>query len=374
MLFLSNLSDYMLDSSCHSRTAGESPMTMRIAVGQLPAPTDEYLRFARQVGARGVQLNTPDLPGDERWERADVAELVSRVAEAGLVLEAVENIPNHFYDEAMLGGAGRDRQIENVRHTIRSLGEAGVPILGMNWLPQSVWRTGLGHDGRGGAYVSDYDHAIASDESRGAEVWVARRDLRVADAKDSWTRGSFIPLPDGLSDEESMWRNYEYFVRAITPVAEESGVVIAFHPDDPPVDTLHGVAHILRDVDALVRAATVVDSPNLQSELCLGTVSEMGGEAAVLDAVTRLGTLGKIAYVHLRDVIGTVPRFTECFLGEGNYSPHRVIGALHEVGFSGFILDDHTPGMVDDDAYGYRGRAHALGYIQAIIDGLTPQA
>lgn len=346
-------------------------MPMRVAVGQSPMLTEEYLRFARQMGVAGIQLNTPDLPGDTRWETTDVRDLVGRVQDAGLVLEAIENLPNHFYDKAMLGASGRDEQIENVRHTVRALGAAGVPILGMHWMPQSVWRTALGPLGRGGANASQYDHAVANDPARSAEVWVARRDARVADAKDSWTRGSLIDVPDGSSDEASMWENYEYFVRAVVPVAEESGVVLAFHPDDPPVEELHGVAHILRSVDALVRAATVVDSSHLASELCLGTVSEMGGQAAVLDAVERLGTLGKIAYVHLRDVQGTVPFFTECFLGEGNYVPATVIAALHRVGFSGFILDDHTPSLYGDDAYGYRGRAHAIGYIQALVDSTT---
>jgi mannonate dehydratase len=100
-------------------------------------------------------------------------------------------------------------------------------------------------------------------------------------------------------------------------------------------------------------------------------VSEMGGQAAVLDAVARLGPRNKILYVHLRDVAGTMPRFTECFLGEGNYSPLEVVRALHDVGFDGFILDDHTPGLVADDGYGYRGRAHAIGYIQATIAAVT---
>lgn len=342
-------------------------MTLRISVGQSPIVTPEYLAFAKQVGARGIQLNTPELPGNERWEAEDILSIVNKVRRAGLVVEAFENIPNHFYDKAMVGAEGRDLQIENVKHTIRAVGEANIPILGLNWLPQSVWRTALSNEGRGNAGVSTYDHAIASDETRRSDVWVARRDLRVSDSKDSWRQGSIIRLPIGETTEQKMWENYEYFVRAVIPTAEESGVVLAFHPDDPPVDSLDGVAHILRNVDALVKAATIVDSPNLASELCLGTVSEMGGEPAVLDAIDRLGQMGKIAYVHLRDVKGTVPKFEECFLGEGNYSPIRVIRALRDVNFDGFILDDHTPSMVDDDAYGYRGRAHALGYIQALL-------
>lgn len=346
---------------------------MRVAVGQSPVATDEYLAFAAQLGVEGVQFNTPDLPGDHRWEYEDIKRLVDRVAEFGLRIEAFENLPNHFYDKVLLGLPGRDEQIENVRATITNMGRAGVPILGLNVMLQSVWRTDVGPYGRGGATVSIYDHDVASDPSRLEEVWVARRDRRVADAKDSWVRGEHLGNEVPISHDE-LWANVEYFVRGIVPAAEEAGVRIGFHPDDPPAEELHGVARILTSVDALVRAATIVDSPALGIELCLGTVSEMGGEPAVLDAIERLGRRGKILYVHLRDVAGTMPRFRECFLGEGNYSPLRVIQALHRVGFDGFILDDHTPGLVNDDGYGYRGRAHAIGYIQALLDVVTSGA
>jgi mannonate dehydratase len=340
---------------------------MRIAVGQSPLVTEEYLTFAAQLGAEGVQFNTPDLPGEQRWAYADIKRLVDRVGAFGLRVEAIENLPNHFYDKVLLGVHGRDEQIEHVRATITNLGRAGVPVLGLNFMLQSVWRTDLGPSGRGGAHVSAYDHATAADPARRDEIWVARRDRRIADAKDSWVRGAHLG-GDATIGHEHLWANYEYFVRALVPAAEDAGVRICFHPDDPPAAGLHGVARILTTVNALERAATVVDSDALGTELCLGTVSEMGGRAAVLDAVHRLGARGKIFYVHLRDVAGTMPAFRECFLGEGNYSPLEVIRALHDVGFDGFILDDHTPGLVGDDAYGYRGRAHALGYIQALID------
>jgi mannonate dehydratase len=94
----------------------------------------------------------------------------------------------------------------------------------------------------------------------------------------------------------------------------------------------------------------------------------MGGEEAVLEAIRYLAPRDKIAYVHLRDVKGTVPTFVECFLGEGNYRPAHVIRELRQHGFDGFIMDDHTPALVGDSAYGHRGRAFALGYIKGLID------
>src|SRR5262249_31714408 len=137
-----------------TETDREGDMAMRVAVGQYPQPSDEYLTFAKQIGVSGVQFNTPDLPGRERWEYDDLKDLVSRVDAFGLRVEAIENLPTSFYDAVMLGRPGRDRQIENVCATIEAIGRAGIPILGLCFMPQSVWRTGLAAHGRGGAVTS----------------------------------------------------------------------------------------------------------------------------------------------------------------------------------------------------------------------------
>src|SRR5262245_38170622 len=101
-------------------------MSIRIAVGQFNELTDEKLRFAAQIGASGSQMNTPKLPGEERWEEADLRQLVEKTEAAGLKLEAIENVPVHFYHKAMLGQPGRDEQIDNYCETIRNVGRAGV--------------------------------------------------------------------------------------------------------------------------------------------------------------------------------------------------------------------------------------------------------
>ncbi len=339
-------------------------MTMRIALGQAARATDDYLAFARQLGVDGVQLNTPDLPGHQRWELLDLVALRERVESFGLRLEAIENLPNEFYERAMLGDPGRDEEIEHVCATLQNLGRAGITLLGFNWLPNSVWRTSIEPTGRGGATISAFDLARAGDP---ADVYIARRDRRVEDKKDSWSKGELFDLPGPRTDEQ-MWASFGYFMDAVIPVAEEAGVRLALHPDDPPVPELGGIARIFRDVEALKRAVELAPGPGFGIELCLGTVSEMGGQSAVLDAIGYLGPRDKIAYVHLRDVQGTVPCFTECFLGEGNYDPALVVRELAACGFDGFILDDHTPALIGDSAYGHRGRAFALGYIKGLID------
>ena len=109
-------------------------MKIRVAVGQFHELTEERLRFAAQIGATGLQMNNPSLPGDERWEVEDVRGLVDKVESHGLKFEAIENVPTHFYHKVMMGLDGRDQQIENYQHTIRAVARAGVPGL-------TLWRT-----------------------------------------------------------------------------------------------------------------------------------------------------------------------------------------------------------------------------------------
>ncbi len=330
--------------------------TMRVAIGQFHELTDEKLAFAKQLGASGVQLNTPILPGKARWEESDVRWLRERCEGYGLRLEAIENVPTSFYDRAMLGLPGRDEQIENYQATIRSLGRAGIPILGYHWMPNFVWRTSFHTPGRGGALVSSFD-------------------LALVDAG---------PLPLGLRNHpllegrevsaEEMWDNYLYFIKAVLPVAEEAGVMLALHPDDPPLPSLGGIARIFGSFEGFKRAMEEVPSPNSGLDFCIGCWSEMGplaGPDGVIGAIRHFGSRGKICYVHLRDVQGTGACFQECFLGEGNVDVFAAVQALKEVGFSGFILDDHVPHLVDDSEWGHRGRAFATGYIMALVDAVN---
>ncbi len=343
---------------------------MRVALGQLPRLSEASIAFARQLGVSGIQLNTPDLPGSHRWEASDLRQLRETCEASGLRLEAIENLPNHFYEHCMTGGPNRESEVEHVVATIRNLGEAGIPVLGYNFMPGSVWRTWMRRDGRGGALVNGFDQAVTDDPARADEVIIARRDRRLADP---WVRGAHL-LPTLQINESTLWEHYRWFMRRIVPAAEDSGVTLALHPDDPPVPMLGGVARLFRSVGALEEALDVVPSERAAIDLCLGTVSEMGGELAVLQAIQSLGPRGKICYVHFRDVKGMVPVFEECFLGEGNFRPLRVMRALRDSGFAGFILDDHAPGLVDDSDYGHRGRAHAIGYLQGLLEAISDEA
>ncbi len=327
------------------------PEQMRVALGQFNELTHERLTYAKQLGVSGVQMNAPLLP-DERgyWEVADLKRLRERCEHYGLRLEALENGPLYFLDKVMLGLPGRDRLIENYQQTIRNVGEAGIPILGYGWMPNWVWRT-PNETGRGGARVTAFDMGKIDS----GPLTLGMRTLDVLEGR--------------TIDREQMWANYSYFIKAVLPVAEKAGVKLALHPDDPPVPELGGIARLFYNAEGFKRAMEeIAPSPNHGIDFCVGCFSEMGMGA--LDAIRYFGERSKIFYVHLRDVQGCVPSFKECFLGEGNLDVVKVVQTLKQVGFSGFIIDDHVPHMIDDTEWNHRGHAHATGYILAMVEAV----
>lgn len=338
---------------------------IRVAIGQFNELTEEKLLFARQLGVSGIQMNNPKLPGKHRWEFEDLSALRQKVDAFGLVFEAIENVPIHFYDKAMLGLPGRDEQIDHYIATVRNIARAGIPILGIHWMPNSVWRTSRTTPGRGGAHVTSFDLALVDTRDK-QRKWVEER-------RHSFPLGT-LPLLDDEAEisEEQMWENYAYFMKAVLPVCEEVGVKLAIHPDDPPCRMLGGIARIFNSVDGFKKGMGIANSPAWGLDLCLGSVSEMeGGAPNVFEMIQYFGEREKILYVHFRDVQGTVPKFQECFVGEGNYDPVEAMRTLKRVGFRGFLLDDHVPHTVDDTPWAHRGRAHAIGYLQALIDAVV---
>jgi mannonate dehydratase len=321
---------------------------MRIVLGQFNEASHERLTFAKQLGVSGVLLNTPRLPGEHRWEYDDLVRLRQHIENYGLRLEALENTPKNFYEDTMLGGPERDRQIEHYQATIRNMGRAGIPILGYHWMPNSVWRTaGPKTIGRGGARVTAFEMERAKD----------------------------VPMTHGREyTADELWANYEHFIKAVIPVAEEAGVRLALHPDDPPVPTLGGVARIFNSFDGFKRGSEVVESPNWGLDFCMGCWSEMGGNENVLRGIRYFGSRGKIYYGHFRDVQGAPDNFAECFLGEGNVNLVQAMRTFKEVGFTGFLIDDHVPHMVDDSDWGHRGRAYATGYMLALLSAVNQPA
>ena len=338
----------MQDNQSHAATAPAGnldELPMRVGLGQFSELTDERILFIRQCGVDDIVLNTPELPGEQRWEYDDLLALRTRASAAGLRLISIENVPVPFYDKIMLGLPGRQEQLENMSQTVRNLGRAGVPILGCHFMPNSVWRTRPRRI-RGGAVATAFDLKQAQNR----------------------------PLTFGRRyTDKQMWDNYDWYLERILPVCEEAGVRLALHPDDPPVPELGGVARLFRSFDNFKRAMQVHDSPMHGLDFCHGCWSEMRGGAGVLDAIRFFGQRGKVFYVHMRDVLGTADNFTECWLGEGNCDILETMRTLKEVGFRGIMLTDHVPRMAGDTPWCHRGRAYTVGYMKALLQVLESQ-
>jgi mannonate dehydratase len=347
-----------------------APDGARIGLNPVHAITDEVSTFAHQLGVPRVVLwpsrwlDSPD--GPACWTLEALLAAKRSCDERGLVLEA---IGAHNYIRAMLGLPGADRQIEQCITTIRSMGAVGVRVLDYFWAPNGAWRTGFTDELRRGAMTNSFDLSLveAADAVERNRLWDPDRT--------SPAFAQVYELPDDvIVTEDDLWKTYEYFLRAVLPVAEEQGVLLAVHPADPPVPMLGGIGRMLRSPAHYRRAMELADSPAWGVLACLGSISEMpGGAANVFEMIDTFGPLGKIGLVHFRDVEGSVPRFRETFLGEGNYEPFAVMKRLLEVGYEGLIIEDHYPVLAGDTRgepstfYGHRARAHAIGYLQGLL-------
>ena len=314
---------------------------MRLGLRSSHEITDDKLKFAKQLGVTDIIIHTPRI-GEGFFEFMDLVRMRTRVESAGLKLVAIENLPREYYINAMLGLPRRDEQIENWCKTLRNMGRAGIPILGYNWMPLGVWRTSSWTPGRGGAEVTSFDYEMVKD----------------------------APITEyGVISEEEMWENITYFLEKVIPVAEEAGVKMALHPDDPPVPSLAGIARILRSFEAFKRMIEIAPSDYNGLEFCQGCFAEMGTD--VVEAIRYFGSRKKIFYVHFRDVKGEATKFDESFIDDGKTDMLMAMRAYKDVGFKGTLIPDHVPSMVDDTSWGHRGRAYAIGYMKALIEAVN---
>ena len=171
-------------------------------------------------------------------------------------------------------------------------------------------------------------------------------------------RATMQPLSHGRDySEDEIWDNYAYFIRQVAPVAEEAGVRIGIHPDDPPVPELGGVPRcIFSSFEGYQRALEIADSPNVGMCLCVGCWLE-GGELMgkdVVETIRYFGERKKLFKVHFRNVDQPLPHFVETFLDDGYMDMYKVMKALREVDFDGVLIADHIPMMANDRRVGTR--------------------
>ena len=326
-------------------------LPIRPGFGSFMHPTEDKLQLIKQLGVDDIILNmyknnlidtnfnSLPLPGNHQWEFKDLLMLRNTVENAGIRLLALENMPFSFYDKLMMGQSGREEQLKHVQETIFNMGRAGIPVLGYGWTPTGVWRSSTTHRIRGGAQAMSVD----------------LNDFENA------------PLTHGrVYSEEEMWEYYQYFLEGVIPIAEEAGVTLALHPNDPPTPSLGGVPQLFRSFEAYKKAMEMVESDNHGLQYCLGNFSEMGED--IIEVTEYFGNKNKLVYVHFQTVSGPLPKFNEVFVDmPGYYDPVEVLKKLKEVGFTGMIMPGHVPKVIGDESWEERGRAFTIGYIKGIM-------
>lgn len=303
---------------------------------------DDDLTFAKQMGVEYVSMGT------RGGTYETFAGNKKRVNDAGLKIGNIGNSSVHNMPEVTLGLPGRDEKIEEYKQYLRDLSKAGIHYTTYAHMGNGIWSSPR-ETTRGGA---------------------SARAFHQADAKGYWIGEVFEgPLThDRKFSQEELWENYAYFIKQVVPVAEEVGVRIGIHPDDPPVPELGGVPrHMFGTFDGYVKAFEIADSPNVGVCLCCGTWMEGGAHTGlnVLDAVREFAKMDKLWKIHFRNVTGPVPDFVETYVDDGYTDMKQLMRTLVDVDFRGILIADHVPTMVGDRKTGW---AFSIGYIRALYD------
>ncbi len=338
------------------------------------------LEYIRQIpGVTGVVSALMDLPAGVLWPAERIAELKRQVEEAGLKLEVIESVNVH--EDIKLGLASRDEYIENYRETVRRLGRAGVKVVCYNFMPVFDWtRTDLASlrpDGSTAlSYRQDVVDAIKDPQDFADKLGQNTEGFEMA----GWEpqRMAEVRRLFGLYKQvshEDLFRNLDYFLKAVVPVCEEAGLSLALHPDDPPWD-IFGLPRIVTGRESLDRILAMADSPSNGLTLCAGS---LGSDPAIdLPALIReFGGRKRIHFAHIRNVKHLGPgHFEEAahYSGDGSLDLYEIVKAYSEVGFEGYVRPDHGRmifGETGRAGYGLYDRALGASYIIGLWEAVT---
>jgi len=330
-----------------SERAGTPKICLEIGTGSLSAGslTAAGMRRVKQLGVDHVLMGGPRIP----WEESSIRSIMDNLKSGGLTLGnmMIGGFPNTIY-----GRPGRDEEIEKVRQSIRAAGRAGMPVVEYNFYSHRIVEGYYEETGRAGAGLTAFD------------------DDRVK---------NLPPLPEeGLHSLDEMWSNVAYFLKAVVPVAEESGVRLALHPNDPPAPLSRGSGQIMGTVAGWKRLIDIVPSKSNGITFDCGVTREMGEDP--VEVCRYFGERDCINHVHFRNVRVQVPyeKYTEVFLDEGQVDMFAVMKELVRQKYPRLVYPEH-PRAIDYDrespgfkSYypgggGYAGFAYNVGFARAML-------
>src|SRR5262245_18120348 len=333
-----------------ARTLPPLPPGIKISLQISSDATDEDLQFARQLGVDYVNIPS----ARNRATAENFIRLRQRVEAVGLRVWNIGNTNVHNMPEVTLNLPGRDKKIEEYKTFLRNLAKAGL-------------------------FYTTYAHVGNGIWSSARETTRGRASARALDLAQKpigrWAGKDFKgPLTHGRKyEQEELWENYTYFFKQVVPVAEELGMRIGIHPDDPPVPELGGVPRcIFGNFDGYLRALEIANSPNIGVCLCAGTWMEGGKQMGkdVFEAARAFAKMDKLWKIHFRNVSAPIPRFVETFVDNGYTDMLKLMKTLYEVDFRGALIADHVPTMVASPRVGW---AYSIGYIKALLAAVSAE-
>lgn len=294
------------------------------------------------MGVETAVVHTLEIgDGSRPWRYGELLELVQTFRDFGLDVGVIEGcVP--ISDATRLGRDGRDEEITRFKQYLRNLGKLGVPVVAYDWMAGKRWaRTSTAIPIRGESLTTGYD------------------DDLMKNAPDQ----ELAPV-----DAEELWQGLEHFLNEVVPVAEEAGVKLALHPDDPPIDTLRGVDRIVTSPENYDRVMETYDSEHNGITFCQGNFAAMG-----VDIPKTIRYFGdRINFVHFRDVMGDNEHFVETWHDDGPTDMRACIEAYRKVSFEGLARPDHVPTMVGEEnsnpGYMTLGRLYAVGYMKGLLE------
>ena len=304
--------------------------------------SDDDLTWVKQMGIDYLNVQT----GKGRATLENFLAIKKRVEAAGLKAWNISNNDNRNIEEVTLNLPGREEKIAWLKQYIRDCGKAGIGYITYAHMANGIWSSKQ-ESTRGGA---------------------AARSFKLETARGNWNGKIYEgPLTHGRKySKEELWENYTYFIRQIAPVAEEAGVRLGIHPDDPPVPELGGIPrHIFGTYDGYVKALEIANSPAIGVCLCCGTWMEGGKHTGkdVYEAVRGFAKMGKLWKIHFRNVTAPIPYFVETYIDNGYTDMYKLMKTLVEVDFRGNLIADHVPAMIGGQKGGW---SYSMGYIKAL--------
>ena len=329
------------------------------------------IEYIRQIPSmHSIVTAIYDVPVGEKWSMDSILSLKETVENAGLNFDVIESVPVH--EDIKLGLQTRDKYIENYKENIRNLGKAGVKVICYNFMPVFDWtRTQLDKvlDDGSTALVYYVDQIKDMDPLTG--------ELSLPGWDSSYTKESLKEVFDKYSKvtKDDLWNNLEYFLKEIIPVAEEAGVKMAIHPDDPPYD-IFGLPRIITNEENLDRFLKLVDSEYNGLTFCTGSLGS-GSFNNVVKMIDKYASQGRIHFMHVRNV-----KLLEDggFEESAHYSPCgsldlvEIMKALHKHNYEGYLRPDHGRmiwGETGRAGYGLYDRALGAMYLTGIWETLT---